>query len=183
MNIREMKDFDHTGSRPEKIQILRSVNNCYANNSLECYESGSVETISYSFVNPPIYSLIAVTTFIAIVFGILFKDMLEYQVATWQYHRKTQVKIEYQRPSLILTYLGLCGSILVFLSACLSVFGFSWTIATVIAGLMVVFLGGLIWWQMGIQLDLLVQGGSAALDLDFDPTIPEVSDPGNPTNE
>lgn len=126
-----------------------------------------------AFGNPPLYSLIAVSTFFAIIFGVIFKDMLEYQVAKWQINRNTQAQINYQHPGVVITFLLTCLFLLIFLTACLCVFGFGARLAAIVASLMVLGPALLIWWQLGVQLQLLVKGGSAALDLDFFGSDPE----------
>ncbi len=120
-----------------------------------------------AFGNPPLYALIAVSTFFAIIFGVIFKDMLEYQVAKWQINRNTQAQINHQHPGVVITFLLTCLFLLIFLTACLCVFGFGARLAAIVASLMVLGPALLIWWQLGVQLQLLVKGGSAALDLDF----------------
>jgi hypothetical protein len=129
-----------------------------------------------AIVNPPLYSAIAISTFLALVFGLIFKDMLEYRVAEWHQHRESQNRIDYQRPSLMLTYLALCLSLVFFLATCLSVFGFALWFALLTGTLMMVFLGIFIWWQLGSVLQLLVLGGSEALDIDS-LAVPQNVDP------
>lgn len=123
------------------------------------------------FVNPPIYSVIAVSNFLAIIFGIIFKDMLEYQVARWQLNRESQSRIEYDRPSLILTYLTMCLFLIGFVMACLMVIGIELQWAIGIGILLVGSTAGLIWVQLGSLLKLLVLGGSNAIAIDAYPPI------------
>ncbi|GAB4213833.1 MAG: hypothetical protein OHK0012_10710 [Synechococcales cyanobacterium] len=119
------------------------------------------------FHNPPIFSAIAVVTFFAVVTGIMFKDALEYQVGRWQANRLTQPTVEYQRPYVVLLYLSLCVWVALFLGTCLTVFGFSLWFALVVGAILSLMVGGLMWWQLGQVLAVLVQEGSVAFELDF----------------
>lgn len=119
-----------------------------------------------TFVNPPVYTLIMVTNFFAIAFGFIFKDMLEYQVALWDTNRQSQAQINYKTPNIIIAYLGLCLSLLVFVGASLSVFCSIYWIAYGLSAIVVFPTALLVWVQLGSMLILLVQGGSEAVDID-----------------
>jgi len=121
---------------------------------------------AYTFVNPPIYSAIALLSFFAIIFGIIFKDKLEYQVALWQLNRDSQAQIRYRTPGVILTYILCCLFTFGFVAACLYVFGLSLTLAGWVGGVLVLLTAGLVWWQLGSLLELLALGGSQAIDID-----------------
>ncbi|MEN9226455.1 MAG: hypothetical protein Q6L60_12005 [Thermostichus sp. HHBFW_bins_43] len=121
---------------------------------------------SHTFVNPPIYSAIALFSFFAVIFGIIFKDKLEYQVAFWQLNRASQPQIRYRTPGMILTYSLCCLFTFGFVAACLDVFGLSLGLATGVGGILVLSTGGLVWWQLGSLLELLAMGGSQAIDID-----------------
>lgn len=118
------------------------------------------------FVNPPVYTLIMVSNFFAIAFGFIFKDMLEYQVAQWNTNRQSQERINYNTPNIITAYLGLCISLTVFMAASVSVFGFVFWLASIIAAIVVLPTALLVWVQLGSMLSLLATGGSEAMDID-----------------
>ena len=118
------------------------------------------------YVNPPVYTLIMVTNFFAIAFGFIFKDILEYQVSEWNTKRQSQSQINYKTPNLIVAYLGLCISLLVFVGASLSVFCSIYWIAYGLSAIVVLPTALLIWVQLGSMLILLVRGGSEAVDID-----------------
>ena len=118
------------------------------------------------YVNPPVYMLIMVTNFFAIAFGFIFKDILEYQVSEWNTKRQSQSQINYKTPNLIVAYLGLCISLLVFVGASLSVFCSIYWIAYGLSAIVVLPTALLIWVQLGSMLILLVRGGSEAVDID-----------------
>lgn len=122
---------------------------------------------SEPFVNPPLYSAIALITPFAVIFGVIFKDMLEYRVAEWQINRETQDRIYYDHPSVVLTYLATCLLTIAFSSACLMVIGLDLTLSTLVALVLVGSTAALIWWQLGALLKTLVAGGSEAIDIDF----------------
>jgi hypothetical protein len=117
-------------------------------------------------VLPAISAAIMITTFFAIATGFIFKDVLEYQVDYWYAHRDTQDYINYKTPSGTLAYILMTIFLTLFMGECLSVFKigplFSWGIAVIT----VIPTTVLIWLQLGSMLELLVRGGSAAIDLD-----------------
>lgn len=117
-------------------------------------------------INPPVYTVIMVSNFFAIMFGIIFKDMLEYQTAYWNANRSTQTTIRYQTPQAVIAYLGLTVFVTIFMGASMSVFGLVWWFAGTIATVVVVPTALLVWLQLGSMLSLLVQGGSEAVDID-----------------
>ncbi len=118
------------------------------------------------FVNPPLYTAIILTNVVAILSGIVFKDLLEYQVAWWQANRETEPGIRYQTPGILLTFAVTCLSLVAFSTACLMVVGLNLQVAGIIAAVLVLGTAALIWWQLGSLLKMLVMGGSAAIDID-----------------
>ena len=136
-----------------------------------------------TYVNPPLYTIIMVSCFFAIAFGLIFKDMLEYQVSRWAKNRETQENIEYRQLDTIVTYLNLCFFLLIFMGASLAVFGLPLLLAVVGAAIVTLPTGLLIWLQLGSMLKLLAIGGSEAVSIDgyeqpqADPT------PQTPTSE
>ncbi|MGQ4649014.1 hypothetical protein [Lyngbya aestuarii] len=118
------------------------------------------------FVNPPVYTLIMVTNFFAIAFGLIFKDMLEYQVAKWNNNRDSQPQINYQTLNSSIAYAGMCIFITLFMGACFSVFGLPSWLAYIGAVVVVLPTALLIWVQLGSMLSLLASGGSEAVDID-----------------
>ncbi|MEO0854925.1 MAG: hypothetical protein AAFY15_15685 [Cyanobacteria bacterium J06648_11] len=118
------------------------------------------------FLNPPLYAAIAVTNFFAIVFGLIFKDMLEYQVARWQFNRDVQAEVEYKQPDLLFAFACTCFFSFLFSGCCLLLLAFPPSLAFGIAGVMIGFTAILIWVQMGSLLEMLVVGGSEAMTLD-----------------
>jgi hypothetical protein len=115
---------------------------------------------------PVISTIILLTTFFAIAFGFVFKDMLEYQVDFWAKNRQTQAKIDYKKPQMLVAYLGLTFFLTFFLGECLSVFKIGYLFAGGIALFVVLPTALLMWLQLGSMLELLSRGGSEAISID-----------------
>lgn len=115
---------------------------------------------------PVISTIILLTTFFAIAFGFVFKDMLEYQVDFWAKNRQTQSKIDYKKPQMLVAYLGLTFFLTFFLGECLSVFKIGYLFAGGIALFVVLPTALLMWLQLGSMLELLSRGGSEAISID-----------------
>lgn len=119
-----------------------------------------------TFLNLSIYQLILVTTVFAVIWGLIFKDMLEYQVAFWDKNRQSQKTINYQTPNIIVTYLVMTFLTFVCVGATLSTFQIGNLFSYIMAAVVVLPTALLIWVQLGSMLDLLVREGSAALKID-----------------
>ena len=113
-----------------------------------------------------IYIIVVASTLLAVTWGIIFKDMLEYQVNQWYAHRDTQPMVNYQKKSILVTYTGLSIFVLICMASSFSVFGFSYGFASVMAAAVVIPTAVLVWLQLGSMLQLLVAGGSEAVDID-----------------
>ncbi|TVQ22680.1 MAG: hypothetical protein EA367_03520 [Leptolyngbya sp. DLM2.Bin15] len=120
------------------------------------------------FVNPPLFTLIMISNFLAIIFGIIFKDMLEYQVAIWDADRSVEFDVQYKTPKIIITYLGLTLFTTIFMGSSLCVFGLPLWFGFALGAIVVLPTCGLLWLQMGSMLRLMAIGGSAAIDIDID---------------
>ncbi|WP_072619234.1 hypothetical protein [Spirulina major] len=117
-------------------------------------------------VLPALSAAIMITTFFAIATGFIFKDVLEYQVDYWYANRETQDRINYRTASGTLAYILMTIFLTLFMGECLSVFQIGALFAWGIAVITVIPTTVLIWLQLGSMLELLVRGGSAAIDLD-----------------
>jgi len=133
-----------------------------------------------TYTQPPVYTAIMVTNFFAIACGLIFKDMLEYEVDLWAANRQTQETIKYRHPSLIFAYANLCLFVWLFMGFSFMVFNLSPTLALGLAALVVLPTGGLIWLQLGSMLSLLVRGGSAAIDISAYETNYQPAEPSEP---
>lgn len=114
----------------------------------------------------PVYVVVVASTLLAVAWGLIFKDMLEYQVNSWYSNRASQTEIYYQKPVIVFTYAVLTIFVLVCVASSLTVFGFSILFAGAMAGVIVLPTAALIWFQLGSMLKLLVFGGSEAVDID-----------------
>ena len=117
-------------------------------------------------VIPPIYIVVVASTVLAVLWGIIFKDMLEYQVGVWDANSKTQKTINYKTPNLIAAYLGTTFFVWICVSASLAVFVPVYSIAAVMGTIVVLPTAFLIWFQLGSMLNLLASKGYEAIDIE-----------------
>lgn len=121
---------------------------------------------SESLVIAPIYIVVVASTILAILWGIIFKDMLEYQVAVWRDSPQRSTSIPYKTPNLITAYLGMIVFVSLSVSSSLAVFIPVYWIAGVIGLIVVIPTALLIWAQLGSMLNLLATQGYEAIDID-----------------
>ncbi|HEY9866220.1 MAG TPA: hypothetical protein V6D21_18765 [Candidatus Obscuribacterales bacterium] len=123
----------------------------------------------------PIYIVVVASTVLAVLWGIIFKDMLEYRVSVWSDSPQPSTSINYKTPNLIIAYLGMTLLILVSVSSSLAVFIGVYWIAGVMGLVVVIPTALLIWFQLGSMLNLLAKKGYAAIDIDtlFPSEVPE----------
>ena len=114
----------------------------------------------------PIYSTAIVSTIFAVLWGIIFKDMLEYEVNRWYANRQTQGQVEYRKPQITVVYIVLSLLVAVAVGASLATFGIPFRVAGGVALLVTLSTALLIWFQLGSMFALLVLGGSEAIDID-----------------
>ncbi|WP_413166572.1 hypothetical protein ACL6C3_07645 [Capilliphycus salinus ALCB114379] len=115
----------------------------------------------------PIYSLIVATTFLAVMLGIIFKDMLEYQVALWTANPDAKSQINYKTGNIVLAYSLTSLFVLFSVALSLTVFVQIFWLASAIAVAVVVPTAFLMWFQLGSMLQLWSDKGIEAIDLDF----------------
>lgn len=131
---------------------------------------------SQSSAIAPIYTLIVATTFFAVMFGIIFKDMLEYQVALWSANPEPNSKINYKTGNIVAAYSATSLFVLFSVGLSLAVFVQIFWLAFAIAVVVVVPTALLMWFQLGSMLQLWSDKGIEAVDLDFfapkDPSEP-----------
>ncbi len=122
------------------------------------------------FMNPlaqiPPVTIVLISTFLAIMLGIICKDMLEYQVNTWYANRQTQDRIHYQTTQSRIAYALLTLFTYLSMGSSLSVLGFFNLLAYGVGFVVVVPTALLLWFQLGSMLELMVRGGSAAINID-----------------
>ncbi|MGF1538459.1 MAG: hypothetical protein ACFB4J_18510 [Elainellaceae cyanobacterium] len=114
----------------------------------------------------PAYAIAIVSTVLAVLWGIIFKAMLEYEVNSWYTNRETQLRVEYRKPKLVVVYTVLSLLVTAATASSLGTFGFSPITAGILALVVVLPTALLIWLQLGSLFKLLVFGGSEAMDID-----------------
>ncbi|MGB3533226.1 MAG: hypothetical protein WBA13_06880 [Microcoleaceae cyanobacterium] len=117
-------------------------------------------------VIPPIYIIVIATTIFAVLLGLIFKDMLEYQLAQWQLDPNPKSLINYRTTNIRIAYSATTFFVFLSVASSLSVFiPIYWL--TIVVGAVVVFPTALLMWvQMGSMLDMLATKGLEAVDLD-----------------
>jgi hypothetical protein len=122
--------------------------------------------VYYTIPDPPYFLLIA-GLFASLTSGAAFDAVLKQAVREWSKTRSTRTLVNLQGMQLFLPFLGICVGVCVFLASGLQIFVFSAKIGYGISLPMTVFIGWLVWAQLGKILIQLEQGGSRALDLDM----------------
>lgn len=120
---------------------------------------------SGTLVVEPIYIIVTTSTIFSIIFGLIFKDMLEYQIYVWR-QDDNKTRITYKTVNTKIAYLAMsvCGFVAV--SSSLLVFIPIYWLAIVGGVIVVVPTALLIWLQLGSMLNLWEDRGDEAIDLD-----------------
>ncbi len=129
--------------------------------------------VNTPYVNSPLNVVIMFTCFFAIIWGIIFKSKLEYEVGRWDANRATQERIEYRRPGLVIAYVLTSFFALIFFYCCLLLIALPTTLAAAVSVAVIGLTSVLLWFQTGSLLQMLVEGGSQAIDIDFIDMTPE----------
>jgi hypothetical protein len=98
--------------------------------------------------------------------GLAFEATLKELVQEWARTRSSRIFANLQGVQLQLPFLGICIGVCVFLGSGLEIFGFPTWLSYAISIPLTVFMGWLVWSQLGKLLMQLNKGGSRALDLD-----------------
>ncbi len=119
----------------------------------------------YYFPQPPYFLLIA-GLLIGITSGLAFEATLKIQVNEWVKQRKANSQEQKLGFNLLFPFWGICIGICIFLASGLEIFILNRWFAYCLSLPMTLFIGGLVWNQLGKLLQQLMEGGSKALDLD-----------------
>ncbi len=117
-------------------------------------------------VIPLSYTIVFVTTVFAILIGIIFKDMLEYQLRQWQLDPDPQSKINYRTSNIVISYSLTTLFVFFSVASSLAVFVPIYWLASGVGAVVVFPTALLIWVQLGSMLDLFAEQGLEAVDLD-----------------
>lgn len=119
----------------------------------------------YLYFSPPYFLLLA-GFLSAVACGKAFEVTLKQQVNLWSKSRSSRILEELQGTQLLIPYIGICIGTLVFLGSGMMIFSIPPTFSFILAFVLTVLTGVLLWIQLGKILAILQEGGSAALDLD-----------------
>jgi hypothetical protein len=119
----------------------------------------------FLYYSPPYFLLLA-GLLASVTSGIAFEAILKQSVQDWAKNRSTRTLANLQGWQLLIPYLGIIGGICFFLGSGLEIFGFNTWFSYVISIPLTLFIGILVWTQLGKILIQLEKGGSKALDLD-----------------
>lgn len=115
----------------------------------------------------PTYTVVLFSCLLAILCGIVFKDILEYQFARWMSQGQPS-KIDYNNPHLRAAYFLTCFFTTICVGASLSVFGVPTLFAYLLGAVVVVPTGILMWVQLGSMLSLAAREGLDAIDINVE---------------
>jgi len=115
--------------------------------------------------DPPYFLLIA-GMLAGLTSGLAFEATLKELVQEWAKTRSSRIFANLQGIQLQLPFLGICIGVCVFLGSGLEIFGFPTWLSYAISVPLTIFMGWLVWVQLGKLLVQLDRGGSRALDLD-----------------
>jgi hypothetical protein len=119
----------------------------------------------YNFPEPPYFLLIA-GLLAGLTSGTAFEATLKQKVQEWSKNRSTRTLAQMKGFQLLVPFLGIAAGICVFLAAGLEIFGFPSWLSYSVSLPLTLFIGVLVWAQLGQLLAQLERGGSKALDLD-----------------
>jgi hypothetical protein len=99
--------------------------------------------------------------------GLAFEAVLKQSAQEWSKNRSSAIPLANLKGlALRIPFLGICIGVCIFLASGVAIFGFPTFIAYAISLPLTLFIGGLVWAQLGSVLRQLEQGGSQAIDLD-----------------
>ncbi|MFB2875254.1 hypothetical protein [Floridanema aerugineum] len=117
-------------------------------------------------IQDPPYFLLVAGMLAGLTSGLAFEATLKELVQEWARTRSSRIFANLQGVQLQLPFLGICIGVCVFLGSGLEIFGFPTWLSYAISIPLTVFMGWLVWSQLGKLLMQLNKGGSRALDLD-----------------
>jgi len=121
---------------------------------------------SNTFLHLPVYTVIQLTLFFAIIFGIIFKDMLEYKLTLWSKRKISVQQINYQTPNIIAAYSSMTLFVFFCVSSSLSVFNIVEWLSMIMGAIVVFPTALLIWVQLGSMFKLMANEGIEAINIE-----------------
>ncbi|MEB3342699.1 hypothetical protein [Okeania sp.] len=121
---------------------------------------------SNTFFNISVYTVIQLTLLFAILFGVIFKDMLEYKLSIWLKDQNSPIKIDYQTPNIIAAYLGTTLFGFLCVASSLSTFNIVEWLSLVIGAIVVFPTALLIWVQLGSMFELMANEGIESINIE-----------------
>lgn len=115
----------------------------------------------------PVYTVVLLSCLFAILCGLVFKDILEYQFSNWN-RLGRPTTITYKTPHLKAAYFLTCAFTTICVSTSLSVFGIAPLFAYVLGAVVVVPTGILMWVQLDSMLSLAAREGLEAIDINVE---------------
>jgi hypothetical protein len=119
----------------------------------------------YYLPEPP-YFLLSFGLFTGITCGLAFEATLKQLVHEWSKQRTQEALEKVLSFNLLFPFWGVCLGVCIFLSSGLEIFVLNRWFAYSISLPITIFIGGLVWQQLGKLLQQLQEGGSKAIDLD-----------------
>jgi hypothetical protein len=131
-------------------------------------ESFDIQTLAdyYAYFPQPPYLLLTFGLLASVLCGLSFQAVLKDLLVEWQLKKSTKTLKDMRSWKLLTPFLGIAGGSLFFLAAGVQIFGVPMKFAYGLSTVMTIVTARLVWWQLSKVLDLLEEGGSAALDLD-----------------
>lgn len=117
-------------------------------------------------IQDPPYFLLVAGMLAGLTSGLAFEATLKELVQEWARTRSSRMLANLQGVQVQLPFLGICIGVCVFLGSGLEIFGFPTWLSYAISVPLTIFMGLLVWFQLGKLLVQLDKGGSRALDLD-----------------
>lgn len=117
------------------------------------------------FPEPPYFLLVA-GLLIALTSGAAFAGTLKQIVQKWSSDRAREVVARLRTGQLLVPFLGILAGVCMFLSSGLEIFGFYGWLSYAVAVPLTLFIGLLIWFQLGSMFALVEQQGIKAIDID-----------------
>ncbi|MFB2935116.1 hypothetical protein ACE1B6_07535 [Aerosakkonemataceae cyanobacterium BLCC-F154] len=117
-------------------------------------------------IQDPPYFLLVAGMLAGLTSGLAFEATLKELVQEWARTRSSRTLTNLQGVQVQLPFLGICIGVCVFLGSGLEIFGFPTWLSYSISVPLTIFMGLLVWFQLGKLLVQLDKGGSRALDLD-----------------